>query len=84
MIAATDPDGQWPRTDFETDGRIGGCESVTLAHIEPGKPAQNAYTERFNRTYREDVLDAYRFNSLQELRYITKVWTTGVAQMKFW
>jgi len=47
---------------------------VDLAYIEPGKPAQNGYTERFNRTYREDVLDAYLFNSLDEARRITVEW----------
>lgn len=47
---------------------------VTLAYIQPGKPAQNAFIERFNRTYREDVLDAYVFHSVEEAQAITEDW----------
>jgi putative transposase len=48
--------------------------AVRIHYIQPGKPAQNGFVERFNRTYREDVLDAYLFSSLDEARRITFYW----------
>ena len=47
---------------------------VQLEFIKPGKPTQNSYVERFNRTYRTEVLVMYAFRRLSEVREITDNW----------
>ena len=44
--------------------------------IKPGSPYQNGFIERFNRTYREDILDLYWFANLKEVRQMTDDWIT--------
>lgn len=47
---------------------------VTLEFIKPGKPMQNGFIERFNRSYREAVLDMFVFQTLTEVREQTEKW----------
>ena len=52
------------------------CEqhAIEMRFIQPGEPQQNAFVERFNRTYRHEVLDAYVFDSLEQVRLISERW----------
>ena len=47
---------------------------VAIHYIQPGKPDQNAFIERFNRSYRTEVLNAHLFDSTTELQAVTDAW----------
>jgi len=47
---------------------------IRLDYIQPGKPQQNAYIERYNRTVRYDWLDQYLFASIVEVQEFATRW----------
>jgi putative transposase len=55
---------------------------IALRFIDPGKPNQNAFIERFNRTYRTEVLDAYVFESVAQVQEITEHWLTQYNEQR--
>jgi putative transposase len=56
--------------------------NVELAFIQPGRPMQNGIIERFNRTYREEVLDCYVFETLSEVRRMTADWIVRYNELR--
>ena len=47
-------------------------QRIAIGYIQPGKP--DPFIERFNRSFREEVLDAYLFDSLAQVRELTEAW----------
>jgi len=70
--------------EFLSNDFVSWVESVgmTICYIQPGEPNQNAYIERFNRTYRNEVLDLYLFNSLEEVRETTYWWMISYNEQR--
>jgi putative transposase len=50
------------------------ANGMAIQYIQPGKPNQNAYVERFNRTFREELLDQHLFLRLEDVREAVYWW----------
>lgn len=51
-------------------------QGIELRFIQPGKPNQNAFIERFNKNFREEVLNANLFKTMSEAQAAAEVWLT--------
>ena len=50
------------------------ANEIEFKYIQPGKPMQNGYVERFNGSFRDGVLDCYLFQTLDEVREEIAIW----------
>lgn len=49
-------------------------KQIRIHYIQPGKPMQNGFIERFNRFFREDILDAYWFEDYKHFQILAEKW----------
>lgn len=67
----TDNGPEFTSHEFE-----GWCrdKQINIQFIQPGKPMQNGFVERNNGSLRKELLDAYLFYSLPEVRQMAEEW----------
>lgn len=70
--------------EFISSALIKWCEGkgIQLCWIQPGKPTQNAYIERLNGTFRRDVLDAYLFRNIGQVRQVVEEWLVSYNTLR--
>ena len=71
QVLCTDNSPEFPGEDFVQWTK---ANAMAIQYIQPGKPNQNAYIERFNRTFREEVLDQHLFARLEDVREAAYWW----------
>lgn len=49
-------------------------QGIQIEYIQPGRPSQNGFIERFNGNYRDMLLDAWIFTDLDHVREENERW----------
>ena len=80
--AKADSDGQRLRNDFTDIHRMRVEMGIKLLSIQPRKPNQNASIERFNRSFRDEFIEANLFNSIEEAQEAAYVWGTDYNEFR--
>jgi transposase len=55
---------------------------IVLMFIQSGKPNQNAFVERFNRSFRDEVLNANLFNSVDQAQEAADDWVQDYNEFR--
>lgn len=50
------------------------ANNIAIVYIQPGKPQQKGFIERFNGSFRREFLDAYLFGSIHQVRDMAWLW----------
>lgn len=50
------------------------ARGIRIEYIQTGKPQQNAYVERYNRTVRYDWLNQYLFDTIKQVQESATEW----------
>ncbi|WP_318558915.1 integrase core domain-containing protein, partial [Providencia stuartii] len=73
----------WQMTSlFSMCGSLTAYEDnqILLCRIQPGKPQQNGFIERFSSSFRREFLNAYLFESLSQVRELAWFWQQDYNQ----
>ena len=65
---------RWVRFKSALTTEWANRKGIRVEYIQPGKPQQNAYVERFNRTVRYEWLARYCFNVISEVQDFATRW----------
>ena len=58
------------------------CRGIDLHWIQPASPTQNTPIERFNGSFRRELLNAYLFNSLRQVGEQCPLWQDDYKHLR--